>query len=126
MIEMKRSLSCAELICKANRIGNEICVQVSGGDTPHIGCVVLAIPRTSLTGSGEKSATSSVLNVTGHKDEEICRYIAEEIAKKRNVITVCAGGFHIDGIKKEQIQEVLDSTRNMTKELIERLEQEGM
>ena len=60
-------------------IGSDILMCIEGGDRPHIGCTVQAISRKSLTGSGENSVTSSVINVTGHKDEFLCRKAAEAV-----------------------------------------------
>ena len=54
------------------RIGDDIVLILAGGDKPHIGCVVQAVPRPSLTNDGSISVTSSVLNLTGHKDEFLC------------------------------------------------------
>ncbi len=93
-------------------MGDDILISVRGGDKPHIGTTVLAVPRPSLTGDGTVSTTSSVLNVTGHKDEDICRILAEKASKKYGVTVVCVGGFHIDGISAEQIKEVLEAIRN--------------
>ena len=59
------------------RIGDDIVLILAGGDKPHIGCVVQAVPRPSLTNDGSISVTSSVLNLTGHKDEFLCRKLAE-------------------------------------------------
>lgn len=47
-----------------------------GGDTPHVGSVVMSTARPSLTGSGV-GVTSSVLNGIGHKDEYVARKFAE-------------------------------------------------
>lgn len=44
--------------------------------------------------------------MTGHKDEYLCRYLAEKMAASRNATVVCTGGFHVDGITEEQIGEV--------------------
>ena len=59
------------------RIGEDLLISVEGGQKPHIGCVIQSIPRPSLTGDGSYSATSSVLNLTGHKDEYLCRKLSE-------------------------------------------------
>lgn len=123
-MEVRRKLSCTEVYLRVERIGEDCCVLIGGGDRPHIGCAVMAIPRPSLEGNGEISVTSSVLNVTGHKDEYICRLAAEEIAKCRNRITVCTGGVHVDGISKKQIQEITDAMMEMVNELIELFKQE--
>ncbi len=86
-------------------LGRDLLITVKGG-TAHVGCVVLAIPRESLTGDASTSCTSSVMNVVGHKDEMICRYLAEKAAKKYKVTVVCTGGIHIDGITKEEIEDL--------------------
>ncbi len=52
-----------------------------------------------------------------HKDEYICRYIGESFAKKYNGRVVCSGGFHVDNISKNQIEELKNSVR----ELIEKI-----
>ena len=90
-----------------------------GGQSPHIGCTVLAEPRPSLLGDGSVSATASVLNVCGHKDEAICRLVAETVASRTGRVTVCTGGFHLDGITPEQIGEVSAAARALAGELAE-------
>ena len=65
------------------RIGDDIVLILAGGDKPHIGCVVQAVPRPSLTNDGSISVTSSVLNLTGHKDEFLCRKLAEKRKTKK-------------------------------------------
>lgn len=118
---MERELSFARLAVDIRQIGADYRIELCGGDRPHIGSVVLSIPRPSLTGSGEVSVTSSVLNVTGHKDEQICRYLAEQIARCQNAIVVCTGGFHVDDITEEQIGEVLAGVEDICREIKERL-----
>lgn len=123
-MEICRKLSYATVRIYTERIGQDICVRISGGDRPHIGCAVLAQPRPSLRDNGETSATASVLNVIGHKDETICRYVAEMLAGKLKVIVVCTGGFHVDDIQPVQIRELQESVRDMTEKLVEILRQE--
>ena len=94
-----RQLSFAEISIEIERVGGDILILIRGGDKPHIGSVVLAVPRPSLTGENF-SCTSSVLNVVGHKDETICR-----------AVTVCTGGFHVDNLTAAQIQEVVDACK---------------
>lgn len=114
---IEKTLSFSTLTMKITRIGRDYNIILMGGQMPHIGCTVLAIPRMSLSGSGEVSVTSSVLNVIGHKDEYICRYAAEEIAKSMNAVVVCSGGFHMDHISNEQIKEVIDCVKIMTEDI---------
>ncbi|MCM1037786.1 MAG: hypothetical protein NC434_00565 [Ruminococcus sp.] len=111
-MESEIILSFAKIAISKNFLGNDILITVRGGDEPHIGTVVLAVPRPSLTGDGTVSTTSSVLNVIGHKDEDICRILAEKASKRYGVPAVCVGGFHIDGMSAEQIREVVTAVRN--------------
>ncbi len=99
-------LSFSSLTLHVRRVGEDVLLCLQGGEKPHIGCVVLAEPRSSLTGDGSVSATSSVINRTGHKDEAICRVLAEKVCKEFNAVTVCTGGFHVDHLTAEQIREV--------------------
>lgn len=115
---IERQLSFSKLFIQIDRLGADCLVTVQGGERPHIGCTVLAVPRASLKGDGEVSCTSSVLNVTGHKDEQICRYLAEEVCRKSRVTVVCTGGFHFDDISEEQISEVLLALPEIVEKLV--------
>lgn len=103
---IRKELSFTELTIRVNDLGKDVLIVIEGGARPHIGSTVLAVPRPSLTGDGSVSVTSSVINVTGHKDEELCRILAESAAKKQNAVAVCTGGFHEDNISREQIAEL--------------------
>ena len=102
-------LSFSEMHMSVAMVGDDCQITVYGGDTPHIGSVVLAVPRESLSGDGTLSATSSVINVVGHKDEAVLRLLAEKCAAAWNNTVVCSGGFHVDHISKTQIDEVVDA-----------------
>ena len=69
------------------KLGEDFQICLAGGEKPHIGCVVQAVPRESLTGDGSWSATSSVWNRTGHKDEVLCRMLAEKICCACRTVT---------------------------------------
>ena len=111
-MEFELVLSFTKIVITTEFLGEDILITLKGGDKPHIGTAVLSVPRPSLTGDGSISATSSVLNVTGHKDETICRILAEKAAKKYGVTAVCIGGFHMDGISAGQIREVAAAVQN--------------
>lgn len=116
MEQIRKKLSFAELVVEIHKIGKEYCIHVGGGSSPHIGCVVLAMPRPSLKDANRVSTTSSVLNISGHQDEQICRLLAEAAARGEKTITVCTGGFHVDNITNEQIQELMKCISDLAKE----------
>jgi len=106
-----------EICCSAISMGKDLTVCVSGGDTPHIGSVVMSIARPSLTGEGT-GVTSSVLNGMGHKDEYVARKFAEVLAKKYDCTVVCTCGIHIDGITEEQLKEVSECCNRLLEKLM--------
>lgn len=106
---IKKILSFAEIFFEIKFVGNDIFILIRGGDKPHIGSCVLSVPRPALADAKKISCTSSVLNVTGHKDEYICRIVAENFCKNFNAVTVCTGGFHVDNLTADKIQEVIDA-----------------
>ena len=101
-------------------LGACMVVCVSGGDEPHIGSVVLAEARASLTGEGT-SATSSVLNRLGHKDEFVARTVAETLATALNITVCCICGIHKDNATPEDIQASATLGQEVASTLLERL-----
>lgn len=114
---IEKQLGFSTITIKITELGKDYHMSIYGGQKPHVGCVVLAIPRPSLTGDGSLSVTSSVINVTGHKDEIIIRKLAEALCKKKNCIVSASGGFHMDGILKEQITELMEIVDEIILEL---------
>ena len=110
--ENRLPLSFAVLSITLTKVGEDYLLLAKGG-REHLGCAVLAEPRPSLTGRGV-SSTSSVLNASGHKDEFICRLLAERLAERKNARVVCTGGFHIDEISPLQLQELGEALEKIT------------
>lgn len=99
------------------QMGKDCTICIWGGDTPHVGSVVMSTARPSLTGSGV-GVTSSVLNGIGHKDEYVARKFAEATAEKFVCTAVCSCGIHIDGITQAQLQEVSVVCDKLLKQVI--------
>ena len=118
--KIEKKLTFTNLCVEVHCLGADYHILVSGGERPHIGCTVLAIPRPSMDGDGKMSSTASVLNVTGHKDEDVCRYLAEKVSAGKNAVVVCTGGVHMDRITKEQIAEIVEAVRIIAVEIVEK------
>ncbi|WP_455543912.1 prenylated flavin chaperone LpdD [Intestinibacter sp.] len=113
----EKDLSFSKITLHVLKAGDDYSITILGGDKQHIGSSVLSVPRPSLTGDGSVSVTSSMMNMIGHKDEQICRYVAEKVCIKKNAVVLCSGGFHIDDITKEQIKEVLQAVKELVDEI---------
>jgi hypothetical protein len=106
---------------KAFLIGEDLCVIISGGDSPHIGCVTLSVPRLSLSHKGKTSATTSVLNLIGHKDDEAAKYVSQTLSSRLNKNVVVTCGIHVDKITNEEINVIIGILEQLTDFLIEKL-----
>ena len=91
--------------CTVVPCGADLSITILGGNAPHVGSVVMAVSRPSLTGEG-LSATTSVLNRTGHKDDAIAVAVAENLAARLNCAVSCTCGVHIDNITPDQLSEL--------------------
>lgn len=106
------------IVCRVIPMGKDYTVTVCGGELPHVGSVVFAQARPSLTGEGI-SATSSVINGVGHKDEAVARRFAEAFAVRGNCTAVCACGIHVDHITADQLKLIGESCERLLKRCME-------
>lgn len=82
----------AQVVCP----GTHIAVVIGGGDTAHIGAVAVAFPRPSLKKDGSISASCSVICGLGHKDDEVARKMALELASCFRTTVCVSAGLHMD------------------------------
>ncbi|HCJ57872.1 hypothetical protein SDC9_94825 [bioreactor metagenome] len=99
-------------------VGEDMCVIITGGDKPHIGCVTLSTPRQSLADKNIISATTSVLNLIGHKDDEVARYVSHKLSSALNKNVAASCGIHIDNAEKREIELIMKITEELTEMII--------
>ena len=103
--------------------GDDCTITINGGKA-HVGCVVLAVSRPSLTGNGT-SATVSVINRTGHMDDAIATEVAKQIASARNCTVACSCGIHIDNASPDVITLIRNSIPILVEDILALLERKG-
>ncbi|MHB1043049.1 MAG: prenylated flavin chaperone LpdD [Eubacteriales bacterium] len=100
-------------------------VQLLGGDRPHVGAVALSVPRPSLSDPARTSCNTSVLPLTGHKDDEVAKPVAEEITKACGRPVVVIAGIHIDRAGAADIKQLVDNCFDMARQLIREMVSQG-
>lgn len=110
------------ITAEAKFIGDDIIVSIWGGTKPHIGSIVITVPRPSLSNPHIISSTSSTFNFIGHKDEVIARLFSEKIASSFNRNTVSTAGIHIDNLTESDIGKILESAGVLCSNLIKKME----
>lgn len=103
------------------RCGEDITLTIGGGESPHLGASALAIPRPSLKDPASRSASTSVLCVTGHKEDEFARRAAELLAAEFNCIVSVNAGVHIEYATSEELSRLAMNLENLLNKVVEQL-----
>ncbi len=86
-----------------------LAVNLVGGEVPHIGAVAVSIPRSSLANSRQRSATTSVFTILGHKEDELARPVAAELARTLDRTTVVVAGVHLRRAREVDLARVFEN-----------------
>jgi len=93
-------------------------VNLLGGDVPHIGAVAIGVPRQSLARRGRQSATTSVFALVGHKEDELARSMATELARGLGITSVVVAGVHLGRARAVDIALVLQNADRALKTIL--------
>lgn len=110
------------LYAEAVFLGADLSAAVYGGDLAHVGSVSIGIPRESLTGSGEMSATVSTYNVTGHLDGHVGDRFAKALAARFNCRAAVTCGIHYDNAEPAALTEIREAADRLLSALLRALE----
>ncbi|KPU43147.1 hypothetical protein OXPF_33970 [Oxobacter pfennigii] len=110
------------LDCSAIRTSDGIIIYIGGGEKAHIGSTVISQPRLSLTGNGNVSCTTSVINILGHKDDAIAVPVSEAICRHFNETTVVTAGVHIDNAGPSDIEKFIRMRDEIILKIIKAIE----
>jgi hypothetical protein len=110
-----------EIWARVTEAGEDFVIVVGGGDRPHVGCVVLALPIQSKNRPGAWSACCSVLTLPPHKEEPIARGIASRITEALGRVTVVTAGVHEDDLDQDGVAVYLRLGEELAEVLVEHL-----
>jgi len=102
-------------------MGRDLAVTLCGGDQAHIGAVALSQARPSLAAGGGTSASTSVLTLAGHKEDDLARSLAARLAARLDAAVTVACGIHLDHIRGSELQDVLDLAEELTAQALARI-----
>lgn len=94
----------------ATATGNGIILQLLGGEKPHVGAVVIGLPRPSLADPAQISCNSIVVPLLGHKDDEVARPVAERVTRLCGQPVVVIAGIHVDQATGAEIDLLKENT----------------
>lgn len=105
----------------ATLTGEGMILSLLGGEKPHVGAVVLSIPRPSLAQPNRLSCNSIVVPMLGHKDDEIAKPLAEELAKISAQPVAIVAGLHIKHATAQDIALLVQNSWQACEMLIKEL-----
>jgi hypothetical protein len=73
-----------------------LCVQLLGGDLPHVGAVGVSLPRAGIPRSRAGTPSTSVITLPGHREDELVQPIAARLARALGRTAVVVAGIHLE------------------------------
>lgn len=99
--------------------GRGLTLRITGGDSPHVGAVAMAVPSLNAA-TGEKTRDVSILTGPGHKDRLLAEKVANMVCRKTGEIVSATAGVHIDGATKEDLQLLYENTMEAARIFLDR------
>lgn len=107
MFKTTKKVSRIEIILEVKKLGEDYLLTLTGGEE-HVGAVAVGL-------FDEKSgrASSSVLTLPGHREEQLALDSAKKVSKATGKTSVVVAGIHIDNISLEEIKEIVSTAEEM-------------
>ncbi len=103
----------------AVRCGNDLNVTIGGGEKYHIGAAAVAVPRLEHKDGKKRSASTSVICIQGHREDELSYNCAKYLATKLDCTVVVAIGIHVDDIRADEFGILLENVNILLKNIID-------
>ncbi len=121
MIEIRRYRERRQLTMSAMPMGDDLWVALTGHGLPHIGAVAVSQPRPGPGGAGATAATTSVLAVVGHKEDQLARRVAARLASTLGAVVIVSCGIHLEGASLLGTEIITETVAAMTEDLIDEI-----
>lgn len=97
--------------------GDGLVVQLFGGESAHVGAAAISLPRPSLRDPAVVSCNTIVVPLLGHKDDEIAKPVAEQIAVVCGKPVLVVAGMHVDNAGPEDIEALVKNSHEAARML---------
>ncbi len=117
-LTVEREFKGKPISLRAEPIGDDLLLILTGGDKAHVGSCLLAEPHEGIHPGDPPGATTSVINRLKHLDEVVGREAAEKVAVSMGAPVALVCGIHYDEITPQEIDLIVSICRELTAELI--------
>jgi len=88
-----------------------LCLQLFGGDAPHVGAVGVSVPRPGGRRGSRGAASTSVITLPGHREDELAQPIAAELARALGRAAVVVAGIHLEAATARDVAALVQNAR---------------
>jgi hypothetical protein len=113
MKEFATTIAGFPLRLRCARMGEDLCLILSGGEREHIGAAAVAQPRPSMDDPARTSSTASVIALFGHKEDMLARELALKVAGTLNVVACVVCGIHLHQPSPVMLEETVAASRDL-------------
>lgn len=103
------------------KCGNDLNVTIGGGEKYHIGAVAVAVPRLEYKNGSKRTASTSLICVQGHREDELTYRAAKYLATALDCTVTVTIGVHIDNITQYEFSEILNNVDKLLDKIIEEI-----
>lgn len=101
--------------------GNDLNVTIGGGEKYHIGAAAVAVPRLEYKNGSKRTASTSVICVQGHREDEVTYKAAKYLATTLDCTVTVTMGVHINDITKNEFSEISNNINKLLDNIIEQI-----
>ncbi|WMJ78540.1 MULTISPECIES: hypothetical protein [unclassified Sedimentibacter] len=105
------------------KCGRDINVAIGGGEKYHLGAAAVAVPRFDYKKEVKRTASTSVICVQGHREDELTYKAAKYLATALDCTVVAAMGIHIDNITEQEYCQVIDNVNKVLDNIVKKLQE---
>ncbi len=102
-------------------MGRDLAVTLAGGDLSHIGAVAVSQSRPSHRPEGGTSATTSIIALPGHKEDDLARNLAARFAAQLDAVVSVSCGIHMDQIGQGDLKDILELSEELAARALTRI-----
>ena len=113
MFQLTRKVGRIEITLEAKKIGDDYLLTLTGG-REHIGAVAIG-----LFDEKSQRASSSVVTLPGHREEQLALQGARQVSKTTKKTTVFVAGIHQDNISPEEIKDIVSTAEGIVEIFID-------
>ena len=112
MFQIKRKVGKIKIVLEVKKVGEDYLLTLTGGEE-HVGAVAVG-----LFDEKSQRASSSVITMSGHREEYLALDGARKVSKATRRTSVFVAGIHQDNISYEEVRDIVSTAGEMVESFI--------